>query len=378
MAKSVTRPEATTEGEGSRTPAPGASSKTPMRPPILGSHTCVGLLHELGRWKDIPFLKDNDGMLPPFIIAVGSRVRVQCSPGALKLRGARFIDEEAKERVGLKAYGRVSMTLGSIRSSKNGIDVPVAVVETQMGCSATQINLKEVLHYARSDGYNLNGGFVKSDGIYVIRAGTCAGVNSHSPSEIKVGIGDLLIATESYGSIGALIQSTLHSLNYTGVNIAEKADALRKLVSEFGNLRLSHDSQSLTTSASPRLVLRLQRAADDLGLKNLVGPNFAKDSLYAEIGEDGFAMLRDTYGVVSTEMEAPAIDVLAGEFRRAGIPVYSGLVSAAVGAIPGKSFAETPKEKKAASDAERNALRVAARALSDIAQDIALADVLTL
>ncbi len=340
-----------------------------VRPSILGSHTCVGLLHELKRWKDIPFLKDNEGMLPPFIIAVGSRVRVQCAPMVLGMRDAVFIDDEAHKRVGLNAFGRVSMALGTIAVPKTKLHVPVAVVETQMGCSATQINLKEVLHFARADGYKADGSFVKSDGIYVIRAGTCAGVNSHSPSEIDVNIGDVLIATDSYGSIGALIQSALQSLNYTGINVAEKADALRKLISEYGNLRLSHDGQSLATSASHRVVLRLQRAADELRVNNLVGPNFAKDSLYAEIGEDGFAMLRDTYGIISTEMEAPAVDALAGEFRKAGIPVYSGLVSAAVGAIPGKSFAETAAEKKAASGAELNAVKVAARALASIAND---------
>src|SRR5512143_2616904 len=302
----------------------GGPSARRLRPSILGSHTCVGLLHELKRWKDIQFLKDNEGMLPPFIIAVGSRVRVKCSPQALGMKDAAFLDDEAHEQVGIKAFGRVAMTVGTIALPKTKLLVPIAVVETQMGCSATQINLKEVLHYARADGYNVNGSFVKSDGIYVIRAGTCAGVNSHSPSEIAVNIGDVLIATDSYGSIGALIQSTLQSLNYTGINVAEKADALRKLISEYGNLRLSHDGQSLATSASNRVVLRLQRAADDLRVKNLVGPNFAKDSLYAEIGEDGFAMLRDTYGIISTEMEAPAVDALAGEFRKAGIPVYSG------------------------------------------------------
>ncbi|MFN7991450.1 MAG: hypothetical protein U0R44_04810 [Candidatus Micrarchaeia archaeon] len=366
-----------TEADSACNGADPAPAKT--RPPVLGSHTCVGILHELKRWKDIPFLRDNDGMLPPFIIAVGSRVRVQCSPSILNFGpGARFIDEEAREKVGLKAFGRVSIAVGSVRTRRSDIDVPVAVVETQMGCSATQINLKEVLHFARADGYNLGGSFVKSDGIYVVRAGTCAGVNSRSPSEIPVRIGDVLIATDSYGSIGALIQSTLQSLNYTGINIAAKADALRKLISEYGNLRLSHDGQSLATSASPRLVLRLQRAADSLGIRNLVGPNFAKDSLYAEIGEDGFAMLRDTYGIISTEMEAPAVDALAGEFRRADVPVFSGLVSAAIGAIPGKSFAGTAVERKAAADAERNAMRVAARALSDIANDIDSFEALTL
>ncbi|MEW6035702.1 MAG: hypothetical protein AB1529_03760 [Candidatus Micrarchaeota archaeon] len=334
----------------------------------LGSHTVVGHLHELGKWKDIPYLRENNGMLPPFIIAVGSRVRVMKAQSLLKLKDAVMIDEEARGRFGLSCYGRVAMLVGKM--SYRGLDVPLAVVETQMGCSATQINLKETLYFARHDGYQTDTGGVKSDAAYVIRAGTCAGVNSFAPSEVRVGIGDILIATESYGSIGALIQSTMQSLNYTGINIAEKADLLRKMISQYGALRLSHDAQSLATSCSTRLVLRLQEAADVMNIRNFVGPNFTKDSLYAEIGEDGFAMLRDTYGIMSTEMEEPVIDVLAGEFRKAGVPVYSALISAAIGAIPGKSFAETPQEKKMAADAESNAVKIAARALCNVALSI--------
>jgi uridine phosphorylase len=331
----------------------------------LGSHTAIGHLHEFGEWKDIPYLKDNHGMLPPFIIAVGSRVRVMKAESLLKLRDAVNIDSAALNLHGLSRYGRVAIVVGKMRT--RDLYVPIAVVETQMGCSATQINLKEMLYFARHDGYQLDGGFVRSDAAYVIRAGTCAGVNSFAPSEVKVGIGDILIATESYGSIGALIQSTMRSLNYTGVNIAEKADLLRKMIMEYGSLRLSHDAQSLATSCSTRLVLRLQEAADAMDVRNFVGPNFTKDSLYAEIGEEGFAMLRDTYGVISTEMEEPVIDVLAGEFRKAGVPVHSALISAAIGAIPGKSFAETDAEKKLAADAESNAVKIAARALARIA-----------
>ncbi|MEW6722375.1 MAG: hypothetical protein AB1324_03870 [Candidatus Micrarchaeota archaeon] len=338
----------------------------------LGSHTAVGHLHELGKWKDIPYLRENNGMLPPFIIAVGSRVRVMKARELLELENPVMIDESARSKFGLGAYGRVAMLVGKYRLA--GLDVPLAVVETQMGCSATQINLKEALYYARHDGYQLKGKFVRSDAAYVIRAGTCAGVNSFAPGEVRIGIGDILIATESYGSIGALIQSTMQSLNYTGINIAEKADLLRKMISQYGSLRLSHDAQSLATSCSTRTVLRLQEAADAMDLRNFVGPNFSKDSLYAEIGEEGFAMLRDTYGVISTEMEEPVIDVLAGEFRKAGVPVHSGLVSAAIGAIPGKSFAETQQEKRVAARAESNAVEIAARALADIALSISQAD----
>ena len=334
----------------------------------LGAHTTLGHLHELGKWKDIPYLNENDGMLPPFMIAVGSRVRVARAPAVLRLKDAHFIDEEARAKLGLGSYGRVSIVVGRMERGK--FSVPVAVVETQMGCPATQINLREALYFSRHDGYSMEGRTLKSDGIYVIRAGTCAGVNSHARSELRIGIGDVLISTENYGSIGALIQSNLHQLNFTGVNVSEKVDSISSLIKELGSLRLSEDRMNLATSSSRRLVLQLQGSADRLGVRNFVGPNFTKDSLYAEIGEDGFAALRDNYGVISTEMEAPVLDVLAGEFRKAGIPVHSALISAAVGAIPGKSFPETREDQRAAASAEINAVRIAGDALCTIARSL--------
>ncbi len=46
------------------------------RPMVLGQHTPISLAREGGLWKRIPFLKDNDGMLPPYMIVVGDRRRV--------------------------------------------------------------------------------------------------------------------------------------------------------------------------------------------------------------------------------------------------------------------------------------------------------------
>jgi hypothetical protein len=48
-------------------------------------------------------------------------------------------------------------------------------------------------------------------------------------------------------------------------------------------------------------------------------------------------------------------------------------VSAAIGAIPGKSFPETARDKKFAAQAETNALLIAVNALSNIAHSIAVA-----
>ncbi len=326
----------------------------------LGIHTAVGHLHELEKWKDIPYLKDNEGMLPPFMIAVGSRVRVKKAVYVLGMKNPIFLDEEALARFGLEAYGRISMLIGVVEH--DGFPVPLSVVETQMGCPATQINLKEALYFTREDGYNLNGRWIKSNGIYVVRAGTCGGVNSFSPSKAKVSIGDIVIANESYGLVGAIMQSALSKLSFAGIDLMEA-------VAENQGLSISNDRRYLKTECSKELIEYLKKAAKSLGLDNIVvGPNFTKDSLYAEMGEEEFAKLRDDYGIVSTEMEEMMIDVIASEFRREGITVHSGLVIAAVGAIPGKSFAETEEEKKAASEAENNTLRIAARTFGEIAK----------
>jgi purine-nucleoside phosphorylase len=186
-------------------------------------------------------------------------------------------------------------------------------------------------------------------------------VNSFDPDKEMVEIGDILIGTQSFGSIGTLVQSNLGILGFTGINISEEAAGLLEKIK---TLSLSHDKAHLETSCSWALVRNLEGAADDLGLKTRTGANFTKDSLYAEMSEETFAELRDKYGVISTEMEQLAIDMLASDFRAAGIHADTGLILAAIGAIPGKSFPETKEEKQAASDAEGNILKIAARAFT--------------
>ncbi|MGV8177061.1 MAG: hypothetical protein ACP5NX_04635 [Candidatus Bilamarchaeaceae archaeon] len=334
----------------------------------LGNHTAIGLLNEAGNANKVPYLKDNAGLLPPFMIAVGSRVRVEKSVNFLGLKNAVLIDQYAKRKFGLDSSGRVSVLVGVYRPGK-GPGMPVSIVETQMGCPATQINIKEALYFSSHDGYTLGRRKYESDAVYVVRAGTCAGVNSRNRSEVALDIGDIAITSETYGSIGAIFQSSLESVHFLG-DLRDAFDRLRVPLMENQLVDISHDGRTLKTFSSPRLLFRLQRSADSLGLVNLVGANFSKDSLYGELGEDGFAALRDSYGVVSTEMEQAIINVLAREFTREGIPVHSGLVSAVIGAIPGKSFYDTPEEKARALKAEENAMLIAANALYSIFKDL--------
>lgn len=340
------------------------------KPRILGIHTAVGHLQEFGKWKEIPYLKDNFGRVPPFIISVGSRVRVLQAPSLLGLRGPSFIDLEAKEKFGLSDFGRVSICIG-IAESRAG-SLPIMVAESQMGCPAAQINVKELLYYADPSGYRFSGCHCPSNGIYIIRAGTCAGVNSFDPEKPQMQIGDIAIADSSIGSIGALIQSYLGTLHFSGsiikqvqARMEERAETARR-AAMYG-ICAEEALEDLKTRAAVSLVQVLSENARRMGIRNSVGPNFTKDSLYAELGEEEFAHLRDAGGVISTEMEQMVLDALAAEFSNAGIPVQSALIAAVIGAIPGKSFPETKEEQEAAAEAEKNAVFLAKETLGEIA-----------
>jgi len=334
-------------------------AKERMKP--LGVHTAVGHAQKFNRWKDISFLRENNGTVPPFIISVGSRTRVQEAPFRLGMKVHSFIDSEAKDKFGIGAYGRVSICIGIAES--RGMLFPLMVAESQMGCPAAQINVRELIYHANPEGYNFGGDHYPSNGIYVIRAGTCGGVNSHKQTAPIMEIGDIAIATESIGSIGTLIQSNFGMLNFAGIPIPN--DAKKSSIMQF-----TKNGEYLSTFPSPEVGTALARRAKEKGIKSAAGPNFTKDSLYAEMGEDDFAALRDTYGVVSTEMEQMALDTLAAEFTKEGMPVHSGLVSAVIGAIPGKSFPETEEEHKAAENAEKKAVILAKEALGEIASKI--------
>jgi len=323
----------------------------------LGIHTAAGHLQKMQRWKEISFLKENNGQVPPFIISVGSRTRVLEAPYLLGLKNWAFIDEEAKEKFGIGSFGRVSLCIGIAQAQERKF--PLMVAESQMGCPAAQINVRELLYFADPGGYFLEGTRHKSDGLYVIRAGTCGGVNSKNPEEKKVAkIGDIAIAQESIGSVGTLIQSRFGALDFVQRDISREVS---------GTSHFSPDRKHLATKSSKLVVEALVAAARANKIDFLSGANFTKDSLYAEMGEDDFAALRDKYGVVSTEMEQMALDTLAHEFTSLGLPVHSGLVSAVIGAIPGKSFPETEEEHKRAKNAEENAVILAKDALGGLA-----------
>ena len=326
-------------------------------------HSVMGILHTLGRWHEIPHLKDNDGMLPPNLIVCGSRNRVWGAIDTLSLRDAVLIDEAGGRLVGKKALGRVALAVGIF--DREGLPVPIAIGEHGMGCPSAEILVKEYLFYARSDGYRVGSTFVKSDGVIrVVRDGTAGGINGAESEAPIIGIGDIAIATDNYGSIGAIVQSVFGLLDFVGVPIKGRVEALAgRLVNLIG---LSKDNKHFHTTCSPELVAALCATATRLGIEVKKGPNFTKDSLYVELAESIFILLRRKYGMISTEMEQLVIDTIAGEFTCAGIPVQSALVSAIIGAVPGTSFPRTSDEWAAAHGAEERSLVLVANTLADI------------
>lgn len=343
----------------------------------LGVHTAVGHLYELGKWKDVPYLKENGGMLPPFMICVGSRVRVMRAKDILKLREPVFIDDYALKNFGTSAYGRVSILVGM--AEFGGISFPLSVVETQMGCPATQINLHELLFFSKQGYYNYENRIIRGgDSVYVVRAGTCAGVNDYASSQQPaIRIGDIVIANFNLGAIGAAIQSHLGILDFVGRSASsdarvEKLKSLADYDVSSDKIFATWDKKYLVTRCSLDLVDNLWKVAKAHRIAVAVGPNFTKDSLYAEMSEKDFVELRRQYSVISTEMEQLIIDFLAKKFTEKGVRVKSGLISAVVGAIPGKSFPTTEKEKNAAKEAEEKILILAKEAFGRIAQSFEL------
>lgn len=74
------------------------------RPLVLGQHTAISLAKESGKWKDILYLKENEGMMPPNLIVVGDRRRVLASVPLLEEyilldKVPLLIDENEKQRI---------------------------------------------------------------------------------------------------------------------------------------------------------------------------------------------------------------------------------------------------------------------------------------
>ena len=399
------------------------------RPLVLGQHTAISIAKESGKWKDIPYLKENEGMMPPNLIVVGDRRRVLTSVGLLKeyvlldkvpsLIGesekstllkatlkscvsrisrnpelselAGFLSEQysfqqkgeeiqplvfvgrllnrfdsplsdkksfdeleliVREVMAISA-GRVNVALGIYEH--DGLDLPLTILETQMGMSAQDINAWEALVNSREDGYIVNGIPVPAKGINVIRAGTCGGIiiSKHGLGQTEapiIDIGDQIIASASIAD-GAVARQRM------GIWSAMDKKDLRKFQELWiqEGFEFTEDGNWPVIQSSRAIIDALSLASSELGLKVHHGANSSKESLYMEGDEERVKALRSLYFALSTEMEHFGLAFLAHELSKTGLTVQNGLISTVVGTIPGGSFATSgsPEEKKANESQER-------------------------
>lgn len=320
----------------------------------FGKHTSIAYLSN-EHYDQIPYLRENEGKLPPFIIAVGDARRAKAACSILPLKNAVAIHEYAEREAGFSARGRVDMFIGTFESSNTAI--PILMLETQMGMPATEIVLREVAHHCGTH-YLLDGRAIETDGVFVIRAGTAGGINA--ANEAKIEISDVVNAAFSLGWSGAAIES-LGGLQF---NDSSTISTFKAHWQELG-LSFTSDGCYPTAPSDERIVKAVQQAAAALNIPAHTGGNFSKDSLYAEMNDELFISMRENYQVMSTEMEHVIMAALAAQLRSRGIRCFTGLVSGVIGLIPGLSFTEDPALHELA---EKRALQTAAQALCLLAK----------
>ena len=333
-----------------------------LRPRIdyLGRHTTIAYLGS-EQWKEIPYLKENGGCLPPYIMALGDARRVRRAIAELELENPLLLHEAGEQVLGPVGRGRVDIVIGIYRHQ--GRPIPLAIVETQMGMSPTQIIIREILSHTVLS-YSFEGGTVSSGKIYVVRAGSAGGINlaegaASSGGEAKgIEVGDVVNAVFSVGFSGALIQAA------AGIDLydPDTRELFGRVWKEWGHA-FTPDGRYPKADSDPEIVAAIREAARALGVRCHDGGNFSKDSLYAESRDDVFLALRERYDIMSTEMEHLGLAALAGECRTKSLPVATGLVSGVIGVMPGESFDLSPEARKRAERVEGDVLRVAAQAL---------------
>jgi uridine phosphorylase len=333
------------------------------RPSVLGQHTCASIAKESGKWRAIPYLRENEGMLPPNMIVVGDRRRVLSA--AKMLAEPILLHEEVENLAGPNGSGRVNLALGIFLHEAKPL--PVTILETQMGCSAQDINAWEALVLSREDGYSVYGMRIPASGINVIRAGTCGGIiindKGKQVQEPFIGIGDVVNGLFSFGD-GAAARQRL------GCGSAFDPDAKNRFRKQWRQrgYEFTEDRLWPVLLSSRDVVAAISEACMEAGLRTHEGGNFTKESLYLESDEEWVMDLRRKYGVLSTEMEHFGLAFLAHELTRAGIPVHNGLVSCVVGTVPGGSFAAPGSVEEAkAKETENQMLKAAMTALWKLA-----------
>jgi len=308
---------------------------------ILGVHTLVpGLTATPAAYKGT-ILEASKGFLPPYIVVCGDRRRVE--------HIASFLDNATLLRPQVSRVGgdpsRVEVAVGTYKGT------PIAAVETEMGCPATEIIIREVSSDLASKLQFQCGGFnFKAPRRFLIRLGSAVGINGDSATE-KVSAFDAVIATHSVGVSGADIQALTGNLNFFDTRLAaQAAPVMQKLgytakTDKQGQTWHSLPVSSDVLEAMVRASKLMKAPAENKEMKVLQLGNFSKDSLYAEANEKSFTDLRDSFGVGTSEMELATIIRVAAQSKLHNHPISVGQLSLVIGTIPGASFfVDKPRE----------------------------------
>jgi uridine phosphorylase len=306
---------------------------------FLGAHTLLPALLKTPPVYEHTILRNTGGQLPPYLIVVGDRRRVQ--------QIAALLDEptllhHAMHDVGANV-GRVDIAVGLWKGT------PVAIMEHQMGCAATEINVREAISREQMTTTFRYGPLrLHAPAKYVIRVGSAAGLNSDDRASIA-GF-DLIVASHQVGVSGTDLHALTGQLNFFDADV-QAAARLKLAVLGYG-----FDQGWPLIKVNPTLTSKMaenaRAAVAGSKISVHVLGNVSKDSLYAEAHEARFVALRRDMDVGSSEMEFSALIRLAAEQTLdRGDPVIVGMIVSVLGLIPGSSFLEDTKLEHASIDA---------------------------
>eukprot|EP00002_Diphylleia_rotans_P005893 TRINITY_DN1510_c0_g3_i1.p1 TRINITY_DN1510_c0_g3~~TRINITY_DN1510_c0_g3_i1.p1 ORF type:complete len:351 (-),score=94.58 TRINITY_DN1510_c0_g3_i1:64-1116(-) len=319
---------------------------------FFGRHTLVPYMIEAAETTHPTLLKGtilehSKGRLPPYLIVFGDRRRVK--------EAAKRLDRETHlptlmEENGLN-IGRIDMAVGLYKGT------PVVLMESQMGGPATEINVREVVSSdCMTTSFQIDEDVTfKSDAKYVIRVGSCAGLNlSTSPdapeheSRTFLRNFDLIITTHQIGITGADVQSLSGLLSFSPESVKSSMEVMRSTL----GYSETPDKAYLRIDTDAKIIRALNEAGESLSHVHHNLGNISKDSLYAESQEHEFIAFRREYDIGSSEMEFSTLLRLCRQKTVAGDPTFAGMVCAVLGLIPGGNFEnDNPLKKKAEVDA---------------------------
>lgn len=303
-------------------------------PSFLGIHTCVPQLLSAPNIFLNTILRGNGGLLPPYSICMGDKRRVRFG-ASLFDSGTATIFERAMLSNG-KDCGRVEIATGLYKGT------PIVLFEHQMGCPAVEIMMRELLSdECMSHKFTLDDHAFVSDAKYIIRIGTCGGINHQTtPSEEMIGMYDIIVTSHQVGVASTDVQAMTGHLNPCDPQYASGA---RQILEKYGYTIDEHNwpIAEVNKTWSNQLIESARKLVDPECKIHLSG-NVSKDSLYAETKEEAFTNMRKEQNVGSTEMEFSTIMKVCREFSiDKGISCRAAMIVVAVGVLPGESFGKS-------------------------------------